>query len=551
MDDLPELVPAAVDEVLAIAQGWLGRRHVDAAPGGRARRRSDVLRADDVLTVDAVPVLGAAGAAVPQLKLDDAVLDQVRQVPLRGRAADPDQRGDRGRGQVVAGTPDGIADQRQGRRGVALRRNRRQGRSAQQPEEAVDVLLVGLLQLGQPLAQVAVGHQPVPQPGERERLDEVVDRTELDGGADTGDVAGGGHGEHGGPVAGGLVEAAHDGQPVRVGEVQVEQHQVGRRVGGLPQRLRGGVCLPHDLEPVDARDVGGVDRGDPVVVVDDERGDHRAPTSTAAAGSRTVKTAPGPGLTRTFPPACVTIRCTRARPRPRRSSPRGCLVVYPSWKIFAAASGGIPGPSSVTRTVIPSPSSARCSSTKLPAGAASIALSSRLPTMVSSAWDRSAASPRSDSSDSPSRTPRSAATACLASSSAATNGLPIRSRVDRASSPCRALISSMNASACAWSPSSIRPARVCTRLANSCCWARNASVSPRTLSSSRSTPTSSVRSRTVTTAPSSRPCRRIGIRLTTRQYSSVSTVSSGPPTAPASTSRSRPAGVSSASGRPR
>ena len=58
-----------------------------------------------------------------------------------------------------------------------------------------------------------------------------------------------------------------------------------------------------------------------------------------------------------------------------------------------------------------------------------------------------------------------------------------------------------------------QPEIVCMRLENSCACARIASVRPRTLSSSRTSASSSVRSRSVTTAPRSRPSRRTDIRL--------------------------------------
>jgi hypothetical protein len=91
---------------------------------------------------------------------------------------------------------------------------------------------------------------------------------------------------------------------------------------------------------------------------------------------------------------------------------------------------------------------------------------------------------------------------------------------------------------------------VCIRFENSCCWARSASVIASTLSSSRSRPSSSVRSRTVTTAPRSRPSFATGIRLTTSTCSSVRTTASGPLSAPVSRSRIRPGATSSSSGRP-
>ena len=65
------------------------------------------------------------------------------------------------------------------------------------------------------------------------------------------------------------------------------------------------------------------------------------------------------------------------------------------------------------------------------------------------------------------------------------------------------------------SPSSISPAMVCSRLLNSCAWARRVSVTCRVRSSSRRSSSSSVRSRSVVTEPIGRPRLAIGSRLTT------------------------------------
>ena len=68
-------------------------------------------------------------------------------------------------------------------------------------------------------------------------------------------------------------------------------------------------------------------------------------------------------------------------------------------------------------------------------------------------------------------------------------------------------------------PSSMSETVVCSRLSASCAWARNESVRPRTMSSSPVTACSSVWSRRVTTAPTSRPAQLAGAELTRRTWS--------------------------------
>src|SRR6478736_795322 len=94
--------------------------------------------------------------------------------------------------------------------------------------------------------------------------------------------------------------------------------------------------FPDAVKTWDLFDTRCVDAGDPVVVVDDEGGDHRTLSPVVRAGtgvvgsgmgSRTSNRAPpGPGPTVTEPPDRCTSRCTRASPRPRRIPPRGVLV---------------------------------------------------------------------------------------------------------------------------------------------------------------------------------------------------------------------------------
>lgn len=156
----------------------------------------------------------------------------------------------------------------------------------------------------------------------------------------------------------------------------------------------------------------------------------------SGSGSMTVKTAPGPSLTVIVPPCRCVSRWTRASPSPRRAVPRSGRVDQPSSKIDSAAPDGIPGPLSATRTITKSTASISESSTSRPpvgggpSAAASIALSSRLPTMVSSRRRCGGSSPSAESSLSTIRTPRSAATVVLATISPTSSAFPIRSRTD-------------------------------------------------------------------------------------------------------------------------
>src|SRR5258708_3072045 len=108
----------------------------------------------------------------------------------------------------------------------------------------------------------------------------------------------------------------------------------------------------------------------------------------------------------------------------------------------------------------------------------------------------------------------------------------------------------MNRTASSSRPSSMSPPTTCSLFENSWAWARNACASSRTVSSSRNTPSSSVRSRSVTTAPTSEPRIVTGRRFTTSVRSRASTTWSRPEAVPSSTSRTRPSGTRSRGGRP-
>jgi hypothetical protein len=116
---------------------------------------------------------------------------------------------------------------------------------------------------------------------------------------------------------------------------------------------------------------------------------------------------------------------------------------------------------------------------------------------------------------------RLAAIAVLPSSSATTAGSPTRSRswslsrwaIDESRVPSR--------TASSYRPSSTSPTRACNRFADSCACVRNASASARTVSSSRTTACISVRSRSVSTAPTGLPSTSAGLRLTNKTRSAA------------------------------
>ena len=74
-------------------------------------------------------------------------------------------------------------------------------------------------------------------------------------------------------------------EPGPVGQVDVEQHQVGPQLAGQPHRVAAGVRDADHLAARDPRDVAAVHPGDHEVVVDDEH-PHHAGTVEAAAGTR-------------------------------------------------------------------------------------------------------------------------------------------------------------------------------------------------------------------------------------------------------------------------
>ena len=207
-----------------------------------------------------------------------------------------------------------------------------------------------------------------------------------------------------------------DVQAVQVRQVHVQQDQFHRAAGGRelrqqPQRglaVRGGA---GQREPVQPAHVGGVgrrcDRARPRRRVRGYRS--CCPSASclvqalggAAArlrrrcGRRSrqgdMERAPAGLVIVMVPPRRCTACRTRARPRPRPKGP-GALVLKPCRKMSSTAAGSMPGPESSTVISRPAASDSTVSSTSFGAGAsaaASMALSSRLPRMVTRSWTAS------------------------------------------------------------------------------------------------------------------------------------------------------------------
>ncbi|CAO0829805.1 hypothetical protein SMICM17S_08276 [Streptomyces microflavus] len=258
----------------------------------------------------------------------------------------------------------------------------------------------------------------------------------------------------------------------------------------------------------------------------------------------TVSTAPPPSApaTVTLPPWRSASLRTRASPRPRLPCAGRSLVDQPSVRFDAYCSGATPGPLSRTRrtTVRPSarsPTSIRASPDP---AAASVALSTRLPTTVTRPRGSTTRSGSSVPGASRSETPRSAATVALPTSRAASSGSCTFSVTCSAVARWTPTTSVTNSMA-SWSPAPADPA-ACAAGWRARGPGRSASISPVVESSSRPRRSSSVRSRRVTTAPPS----SVSIRLASRTRPPWTASRSSPTTRPASTSAVLPPSSTSA-----
>ncbi|KOV30641.1 hypothetical protein ADK58_08160 [Streptomyces sp. XY152] len=209
---------------------------------------------------------------------------EVLQVPAGADPRDPGQGGALGGRQGAVAFAQGALDQPGGLRAHALGQPRahRPRRPGQHP---VDVRLTADHRVEQPAAPAGVTLQPPPQVLEVERLEQIVDdpvpdraahRVRLPGGADDHHVA----------VVPGGPQPGDDVETEQIGQVQVEQHQIGTEFVHGGDRLLTGPRDAHDPEHVEAFDVGTVHPGHPEVVVDHEhtdRVDGRGPPVPRAA----------------------------------------------------------------------------------------------------------------------------------------------------------------------------------------------------------------------------------------------------------------------------
>lgn len=229
-----------------------------------------------------------------------------------------------------------------------------------------------------------------------------------------------------------------------------------------------------------------------------------------------------------MPPRRRAMRRTSGSPMPRPPS-TSALVEKPRAKIDPAICAGTPGPSSLTtRSIVPSASRRETTTSwPPPPRQASTALSTRLPSRVVTSAARSVPSgDRSEDGSIVRRRPASPAWLTFAASRAATAGSRTASRSAESSSARSWVRVPSRFASSSYSPSSTSPEIVCRRFANSCVWARSASLIDRFELSCCSTSTTSVRSRIVVTPPMPRPRLDAVRRLTTRTWSPVSTTAS-------------------------
>lgn len=152
------------------------------------------------------------------------------------------------------------------------------GDRMQQCERPVHRCLVDLGVVRVPIremaAVVAVGQQPVPQRGERERFDDVLHGPLGDRRAHEVGITGRRHDHHIDRRAGGA-DPPEQVQPAAVRQMQVQQHQVDTALGQLALGLEPGTCDRGDGEPVDPLHVGAVGAGRDRLVLDHEHPNHR------------------------------------------------------------------------------------------------------------------------------------------------------------------------------------------------------------------------------------------------------------------------------------
>src|SRR6266511_1802035 len=164
-------------------------------------------------------------------------------------------------------------------------------RRAEQRVETIDLDLVGLAHATHPGPERGVLLEAFAERVEEERLDEVVDHAALHRPAKGVHVLGRRDRDHVHRRRARLAKRAQDFEPADVGQVDVEEDEVRLEAPRELDRLPAGVSFADDLEAVHALDIRPVHRGGHVIVVHDERSDHRA-ASSRSWGRKAVKSAP-------------------------------------------------------------------------------------------------------------------------------------------------------------------------------------------------------------------------------------------------------------------
>ena len=144
--------------------------------------------------------------------------------------------------------PERPRDERERGGREALRELGRGGTGAQRREDLVDLVLVDRSHLSQPRAQRRVALELLAEGIELEGFDQIVDDAALQGGAERLDVIRRCDRDdvHGRPAR--RVELPEDLEPGTVGEVDVEQHQIGTLILRPGERITRGVGDADDRE---------------------------------------------------------------------------------------------------------------------------------------------------------------------------------------------------------------------------------------------------------------------------------------------------------------
>ena len=354
-------------------------------------------------------------------------------------------------------------------------------------------------------ALAGVRRQPVPQRLEGKGLQHVLNDPDPRGRLHRGDLARRRHRDHVRLVAEGP-HPPYDVQPVPVRQVHVEQHQVDLLAGEHLQRARRSTGDSGAGEAGQAFDVRAMCFCGDRIVLDDEyaqvRHSRSPPAATALARSTPVlRPARNPDRPSAYPASARP--CSEPAPVPARAPARPSSS---SRARTSCANSTDPNSAPVFVTVRSTASAvvAARSSTCRGAGpprAASIALSSRLPTTVTTSWAGSRVFSVSCPSSSVSRTPRSCACGNFASSSDASTGSPTVPTTRSVIACANCSSDTANSRARSGLPISIRLTTVCSRFEASWFCACSDSARLRTASSSPSSRCSWVWSRSVTIRP--------------------------------------------------